>query len=111
MSDPPVRMVVADDFPLMRDGMADSLQRDPRIEVVGLAGDGDAALAAARELEPDVLVLDLRMPGVSAGAGSPPDGGASEDARADGVRWRRPGESVRLRGRRRRGLPVEARRW
>jgi two-component system NarL family response regulator len=60
-----IRVLVADDFPLMRDGMACSLQHDPSIEVVGVAGDGDTALALARELEPDVIVLDLRMPGVS----------------------------------------------
>jgi two-component system NarL family response regulator len=60
-----IRVLVADDFPLMRDGIACSLQLDPAIEVVGVAGDGDTALALARELEPDVIVLDLRMPGVS----------------------------------------------
>lgn len=66
MSDrPAVRVLVADDFPLMRDGMASALDRDPGIEVVGVAGDGDAALALARKSEPDVIVLDLRMPGLS----------------------------------------------
>lgn len=65
MSGSPVRVLVADDFPLMRDGMASALGRDPNIDVVGVAGDGDTALALAREAKPDVVVLDLRMPGLS----------------------------------------------
>jgi DNA-binding NarL/FixJ family response regulator len=65
MNEVPIRVVVADDFPLMRDGMTSSLKRDPGIQVVGVAADGDEALALARELEPDVMVLDLRMPGFS----------------------------------------------
>lgn len=65
MSDPSVRVLVADDSPLMRDGIASALGRDPDIEVVGVAGDGDTALALAREVGPDVVVLDLRMPGLS----------------------------------------------
>jgi DNA-binding NarL/FixJ family response regulator len=60
-----IRVVVADDFPLTRDGVVRSLQRDPGIEVVGVADDGDKAFAIAAELDPDVMVLDLRMPGVS----------------------------------------------
>jgi DNA-binding NarL/FixJ family response regulator len=60
-----VRVLIADDHRLMREGTAALLDRDPRIDVVGLAADGREALALAEALEPDVLVLDLWMPGLS----------------------------------------------
>jgi DNA-binding NarL/FixJ family response regulator len=58
-------VLVADDFPLVRDGFAAALARDPSIRVVGFAADGMDALDQTRALEPDVLVLDLRMPRMS----------------------------------------------
>jgi DNA-binding NarL/FixJ family response regulator len=57
-----IRVLVADDFPLVRDGVANALDRDPGIEVVGRAGNGEEALKLARELRPDVIVLDMHMP-------------------------------------------------
>ncbi|MDQ4113222.1 MAG: response regulator transcription factor, partial [Actinomycetota bacterium] len=57
-----IRIVVADDHPVVRDGVVGVL-RAQGFEVVGQAGDGAQALALVEELEPDVLVLDLRMPG------------------------------------------------
>jgi DNA-binding NarL/FixJ family response regulator len=57
-----IRVVVADDFPLVREGVARALERDPDIEVVAQASSGREALAYAHELTPDVMVLDLRMP-------------------------------------------------
>jgi DNA-binding NarL/FixJ family response regulator len=60
----PIRVVVADDFPLVRDGVVRALEADPAIEVVGQAADGEAALALAADLAPDVMILDLRMPGL-----------------------------------------------
>jgi two-component system NarL family response regulator len=59
-----IRVLVADDHPLARAGMVRALARDPGIEIVGEAEDGQTALEMARTLEPDVLVLDLRMPGL-----------------------------------------------
>jgi DNA-binding NarL/FixJ family response regulator len=59
-----IRVLVADDHPLARAGMVRALGRDPGIEIVGEAEDGQTALEMARTLEPDVLVLDLRMPGL-----------------------------------------------
>jgi DNA-binding NarL/FixJ family response regulator len=59
-----IRVLVADDHPLARAGMVRALGRDPGIEIVGEAADGQTALEMARTLEPDVLVLDLRMPGL-----------------------------------------------
>jgi DNA-binding NarL/FixJ family response regulator len=57
-----IRVLVADDFPLVRDGVAQALDRDPGIDVVGRASDGAEALKLAHELKPDVMVLDLHMP-------------------------------------------------
>jgi DNA-binding NarL/FixJ family response regulator len=61
----PVRVVIADDHRLMREGTAALLAREPAIEVVGLAADGAEALGLVGQLRPDVLVLDLWMPGLS----------------------------------------------
>ena len=55
-------MLVADDFPLMRDAFAAALAADPSFRVVAMAEDGVEALRLARERRPDVAVLDLRMP-------------------------------------------------
>src|SRR3954466_3065905 len=60
-----IRVLVADDFPLVRDALAAALGRHERIEVVGVASDGIETLERAHELRPDVVVLDLRMPGMS----------------------------------------------
>jgi DNA-binding NarL/FixJ family response regulator len=57
-----IRVVVADDQELVRTGFALILGSDPRIEVVAEAADGERAVSAARELAPDVVVMDIRMP-------------------------------------------------
>lgn len=58
----PVRAVVADDHPVVRDGLVAMLGADPGIEVVGTAADGAEALDVVAATRPDVLLLDLRMP-------------------------------------------------
>jgi DNA-binding NarL/FixJ family response regulator len=58
----PVRVVVADDETVVRDGLAMMLGPHPDLEVVGLAADGVEALSMCRELAPDVALLDIRMP-------------------------------------------------
>ncbi|HET8756775.1 MAG TPA: response regulator transcription factor [Solirubrobacteraceae bacterium] len=60
----PVRVIVADDHQLMREGTAALLGADERIEVVGLARDGREAIALAARRKPDVVLLDLNMPQV-----------------------------------------------
>lgn len=58
-----IRIVVADDQPLVRAGLAALLGSEPDLEVVGVASEGDEAVRLARELRPDVVCLDIRMPG------------------------------------------------
>ena len=64
MSQPRITVLLADDHPLMREGTAALLALDGRIEVIGLVGDGHEAIAMAREAHPDVVLLDLNMPGM-----------------------------------------------
>lgn len=59
-----VRVVVADDHPVYREGLALLLNREAGIEVVGVAADGRDAVALCEELSPDVLLVDLRMEGL-----------------------------------------------
>src|SRR5262245_54696551 len=57
-----VRIVLADDHPIVRDGLKKLLKLEEDFEVVGEAGDGREVLEKVQELDPDVLLLDLRMP-------------------------------------------------
>ncbi len=57
-----IRILVADDHPVVRDGLVAVLSTQPDFDVVGEAGDGQEALALAARLAPDVLLLDLEMP-------------------------------------------------
>ncbi|PYM59101.1 MAG: DNA-binding response regulator [Candidatus Rokuibacteriota bacterium] len=59
----PIRLVIADDHPLVLDGLERLFQADPDFTVVARCRDGDEALRAAREHRPDLLILDIRMPG------------------------------------------------
>jgi two-component system nitrate/nitrite response regulator NarL len=58
----PLRILMADDHPVVRIGVRNMLQADENIEVVGEAGDGDEAITQTLELLPDILLLDLHMP-------------------------------------------------
>jgi DNA-binding NarL/FixJ family response regulator len=58
-----VRVLLAEDHPAVRSGLRLLLESDPGIEVVGEAADGAAAIGGARALRPDVVLMDLRMPG------------------------------------------------
>ncbi len=59
-----IRVIVTDDHPLFRKGIVSVLGRDPELEVVGEAGDGAQAVQLAVALQPDVVVLDLMLPGM-----------------------------------------------
>ncbi len=61
--DRPVRVLLADDQALLRAGLATILGASPDLEVVGQAGDGAEAVALARSLRPDVVCMDVQMPG------------------------------------------------
>jgi len=59
-----IRVLLADDQALLRMGFRLILEAEPDIDVVGEAGDGAAAVAMARALRPDVVLMDIRMPGM-----------------------------------------------
>jgi DNA-binding NarL/FixJ family response regulator len=63
-ADPTIRILIADDQALVRDGFAMILSAQPDLTVVGEAADGAEAIRAARELHPDVVMMDIRMPNV-----------------------------------------------
>ncbi len=58
----PITVLIADDHPIYRDGLASLLEPLPDIEVVGRAADGIEAVEQARESRPDVVIMDLQMP-------------------------------------------------
>ena len=60
-----IRILIADDHPLFRDGLHGLLDSVPDTEVVGEATDGREAIALATSLQPDVILMDLKMPGVN----------------------------------------------
>ncbi len=63
MPSTPVRVLLADDHPVMRDGLQQLLERTGEFDVVGLAGDGEEAERMAKDLVPDLVIMDVLMPG------------------------------------------------
>ena len=68
MPETPIRILIVDDHAVVRKGLAMVLRLEPGFEVVGEAGTGAEALALARALHPDVILLDRMMPGMDGGA-------------------------------------------
>lgn len=60
-----VRVLVADDHPIVRDGLSVLLSSHSTVDLVGVAADGTTAVELSDELQPDVVVMDLHMPGTS----------------------------------------------
>src|SRR6201996_6891154 len=60
----PIRLLIVDDHPVVRDGLRGIFESDPQFEVTGEAGNGAEAVTKARSLRPDVVLMDLRMPDV-----------------------------------------------
>ncbi|WP_028401257.1 response regulator [Ectobacillus panaciterrae] len=60
-----IRVMIVDDQPLVRDGLAMLLNLRAEIEVAGTAGDGLEALEKAKQLQPDIVLMDIRMPGTN----------------------------------------------
>ena len=64
MTDETIRVVIVDDHAVLRAGLEQMLAGEPDLEVVGKAAYGDEAIDVARQLRPDVVLMDLQMPGV-----------------------------------------------
>ena len=60
-----IRVMIADDHPLFREGMSGRLDRVADVAVVGEASSGDEAVELAHKLEPDVILMDIKMPGLN----------------------------------------------
>ncbi|MBF9073118.1 response regulator [Streptacidiphilus fuscans] len=65
MNETKVRVVLADDQPLVRSGLRVLINDNPDLEVVGEAGSGDEAIDVVAQVRPDVVVMDIRMPGMN----------------------------------------------
>ena len=60
-----IRIVLADDHAILRDGLSQAFEAEEDMEIVGQAGDGHAAVEKARELLPDIVVMDINMPNLN----------------------------------------------
>jgi DNA-binding NarL/FixJ family response regulator len=60
----PIRVLIADDHPFYREGVRTMLRAAPDIEIIGEAANGEDTVAQAERLQPDVILMDLKMPGM-----------------------------------------------
>ena len=68
----PIRIVIADDHPIFRDGLRRLLEAESGLKVIGEACDGAEAVKLARSLKPDIMLLDLSMPRMPGASRAPP---------------------------------------
>ena len=62
MTDRPIKILLADDHTIVRQGLAKLLEAEPALEVVGEADDGRQAILQAQKLKPDIVIMDIAMP-------------------------------------------------
>jgi len=62
---PKIKVFLVDDHEIFRNGLKQLVDSEPDMEVVGEAGDGETALEVLRALSPDVIIMDIRMPGIN----------------------------------------------
>jgi DNA-binding NarL/FixJ family response regulator len=60
-----LRVLIADDHPIFRKGLIQAINNEGSIDIIGEAGDGNQALQLSEELKPDIIVLDIEMPGLN----------------------------------------------
>jgi DNA-binding NarL/FixJ family response regulator len=60
-----IRILIVDDHSIVRDGLADLVDREPGMRVVGLASTGEEAISAAQRLKPDLIIMDLMLPSLN----------------------------------------------
>ena len=65
LTERPVRVLIVDDSAFMRKSLSAMLESDPRIQVTGVARNGEEALHQTSELHPDVITMDVEMPGMN----------------------------------------------
>ena len=61
----PTRILIVDDHGVLRAGLRALLNAETNLQVIGEAGDGEQAIRLAQELHPDIILLDISMPGIS----------------------------------------------